>query len=191
MIDKVKLKLSGGFYEITYGDDFSVKSDCENHLVYEEKGIWYVISDHDGGKDGNSTILFPRDIQLHSFILEGTDIALKCDLLKADTVYFDLKNSAGEIRNLYGQKIGISMGKGEIRANIKELHTLKIDCGYGTVNAELPSDTTGYNITSNCGMGEVTLNSIKLPRQYVKNANGKNISIICGMGCVNINTFMR
>lgn len=191
MINKVKLKLSGSFYEITYGDNFSVKDDCGNHLVYEEKGIWHVISDPDGRKNSNSVITIPRDVQLHSFILEGTDIALKCDILKANTVYFDLKNSAGEISNLYGKKIGISMGKGEIRVGIKELDTLKIDCGYGTVNAEIPADTIPYNIRSSSGIGEVNLNSIKLPRQYVKNDNGKDINIVCGMGCVNINTFMR
>ncbi len=191
MIHKVKLKLSGGFYEIVYGKEFSVKSFDTNHLVYEEDEVWYVVSDPNGRSEGNSTIVIPCDFNLKSFIMEGTGIALKCDTIKADTVYLDFKNSAGEINNIYGGRIGISMGKGDVRVNIKELDTLKIDCGHGTVNVELPYDDTGYDITSNCGMGEVTLNSMKLPRQYAQNDNGKIIYIVCGMGNVNINTYMR
>ncbi len=191
MIHKVKLKLSNGFYEIIYGKDFSVKGDGIKHLIYEENGTWYVCSDPNSCSDGNSIIEIPWNAQLKSFILEGAAIALKCDTVKADTIYIDLKNSAGEVSNIHGKKIGISMGKGNVRATIKALNTLKIDCGHGMVNAELPYERCGYNITSNSGMGEVILNSIKLPRQYAKNEGEKNIDVVCGMGCVNINTYLR
>lgn len=191
MIHKVKLKLSNGFYEIIYGKGFSAKSDGIKHLIYEENETWYVCSDPNNRSGGNAVIEIPFDAQLKSFILEGTDIALKCDTVKADTIYFDLKNSAGEVSSIHGKKIGISMGKGDVRAVIGSFNTLKIDCGYGRVNVELPFERCGYNITSDCGMGEVILNSIKLPRQYTKNGSEKNIDVVCGMGCVNINTSLR
>ncbi len=191
MICKVKLKLSNGFYEIINGDSFTVRSSDTNHLIYEENGVWHVVSDPNGRSVGNSTIVIPWDFQLASFMLEGTNIGLRCDMAKAETVYFDLKNSAGEINNIFAKKIGISMGKGEVRANVKKLDSLKVDCGYGTVKIDIPYVQSGYCITSRCGTGEVMLNSMKLPREYTQNDGVKNINIVCGMGQVYINTYIR
>ena len=191
MISKIKLNLSGGFYEIIKGTDFSVASDDSNHLEYENDGVWYVLSDPDGRQNGNSVIMIPYESELELFTLIANDVAIKCDFIKAKKVYFDLKNTAGEFCSIDGGKIGISMGKGDARFGIKTLEALKVDCGYGTVNVDLPQNPLGYNITSACGVGEVTLNSRKLPREYNDPNSGKIINIVCGMGHVNINTYKK
>lgn len=189
MVHSVKLDLKNGYYEIVRGNDFSVVSDGVNHLVYEEDEVWRVVSDPEGGGTGNTTITIPQDINIKSFFLYGKNTAIKCDTLNACTVYIDLKDGAGEFSDIKCDKVGISMGKGEMRAKITEVESLKIDCGYGTVNVDLLKDN--YNITSNCGMGEVSLNSEKLPKKYENKIIGKNIDIVCGIGRVNINTYLR
>lgn len=191
MISKVKLKLSNGFYEIVNGMDFAVTSEDTRHLVYEEDGVWNVVRDPDGRHNGNVVIMIPQDAELKNFMLYGNDVAIKCDFIKAYKVYFDLRNSACEVKNIVGEKIGIAMGKGDGRFNITEFGALKVDCGRGTVNVELPKSSCGYDITSTCGIGEVTLNSQKLPRTYNDINSGNIINIVCGMGRVNINTYNK
>lgn len=189
MVHSLKLDLKNGYYEIVRGDDFNVISDDVNHLVYEEDGVWYVVSAPNERRMGNTTITIPQDINIKSFFLYGKNTAIKCDTVNARNVYIDLKDSAGEFFNIKCDRVGISMGKGEVRAKITEVESLKIDCGYGTANVDLLKGN--YNVTSNCGMGEVSLNSKKLPREYENKTPGKNIDIVCGIGRVNINTYLR
>ena len=188
MVHTIKLNLKNGYYDIYKGNNFAVESDV-NHLVYQEDGVWYVVGDPDGGKTGNSYIMIPFDANIRKFFVHGKDVAIKCDNVKADTVYIDIKDGVGEFCDIKCGKAGIAMGKGEIRAKITELESLNIDCGYGTLNVDLPDDK--YDITSNCGMGEVVVDSKKLPRQYARKNNGKTVNIICGMGSVKINTNLR
>ncbi len=191
MIHTVKLDLKNGYYEIVRGKDFNVESDSANHLVYKEDGVWYVVSDPDSGKAGNTFITIPQDVEIKNFFLHGKNTAIKCDNIKSHTIYIDIKDGVGEFLDIKCDRMAIAMGKGEIRTKITELESLKVDCGYGSVNVDLPYMKDGYDITSNCGMGEVTLNSEKLPRQYTVINSGKTIEIICGLGCVNINTYSR
>ena len=60
MVRSISLTLSGGEFEIVYGTDFSVKSDCLDHLVYEKDDVWYVVSDPQHTKYANTTNTIPN-----------------------------------------------------------------------------------------------------------------------------------
>ena len=187
MILSVKLELSGGDFEIIRGDNFSVTSDCLDHLVYEKDGVWHVVSDPCRGKYASTTITLPYKYSFHNFTLKLTDGALKMCDTESKNILFEIKNSAAEIEKIISQKLYISMSRGNIRINADSKHT-NIDCGYGTVDIKMAQKKDEYRISSQCGMGKVTLNSSVLPRKYQPDNGEYEIYIVCGMGEVNITT---
>lgn len=188
MINSVRLKLSNGYYEIVAGTDFCVLSDTQEHLQYEDRGVGYIESDSCAGIGGINLITIPKDSGFNSFIVYLENGAIKAPSINAHKIYIELKNSAGEFDGLKADKIGLSLGKGSLRANVNNARELNIDCGMGNMDIRLGRKESSYKITSKHGMGVVNLNSKTLPRVY-ETENGENyVNIICGMGGVNINT---
>ena len=187
MISSVKLDLSGGDFEIIRGDNFSVTSDCLDHLVYEKDGVWHVVSDPCRGKYANTTITLPLERSFHNFALNVTDGAIKMCSVESENISFDIKNSAAEIEKTISQNLYVSTSRGNIRINADSKRS-NIDCGYGTVDVHMARKKEGYSISSQCGMGNVTLNSSVLTKKYHSTDGEYEIHIICGMGEVNITT---
>lgn len=187
MIKSVKLELSGGEFEICCGEDFSVTSDTLNHLVYEKDGVWHVVSDPCHGKYASTVITLPYGHSLRNFALYITDGAVKMCRTECENISFDIKNSSAEVESIVTDKLYISVSRGNLRINADSGYT-DIDCGYGTVDLRLPRKKDGYSITSQCGRGNVTLNSSVLPKKYHSDNSERRINVICGMGNVNIST---
>lgn len=188
MITRIKLSLANGYYEIKEGTDFAVISEDADHLVYEENGIWNVVSQPGGVKGGNSIITVPPDAVPYAVYIEGENIGLNCDFINTQKLFLDMKSSACEINNVSSGKIKIEMGRGDMRISASEFSNLHINCGYGNIVADLYGRDL-YNITTKCGNGEIILNSRRLPRGFCENNDGNNINIICGMGRVEVNTY--
>lgn len=188
MICKVKLSLTNGYYEIKEGKEFDIISEDSYHLVYEENGIWNVVSQPGGAKNGNSIITVPLDAVPYAVYIEGENIGLNCDFINAQKLFLDMKNSACEVNNVSSEKIKIEMGRGDMRISASDFSNLHINCGYGNIVADLYG-REHYNITTKCGNGEIIMNSRKLPHGFCENNDGNNIDIICGMGRVVVNTY--
>lgn len=186
MIKSVKLELSGGDFEIIYGNDFSVTSDVLNHLVYEKDGVWHVISDPCHGKYATTTITVPHSYCFTDFQINLTDGALKLCRTESKNIEFNITNASAEAETAVAENLYISVGRANLRISADAVNT-NIDCGYGTIDIRFPKKT-GYSITSQCGMGNVTLDSAVLPKKYCSANGDRKINIICGMGDVNINT---
>ncbi len=184
MINSVKLEISGGDFEIAYGDDFSVTSDCLNHLVYEKDGIWHVVSDPCHGKYAKTLITLPYLRTFVNFQINLSDGALKLCKTDCKNIEFNLKNASAEADTITAQNLYISIGRANLRISA-DAQATSIDCGYGTVDLRLTKDS--YSINSQCGMGKVTLNSSLLPKKFGNNNGDRKINVICGMGDVSIN----
>ena len=187
MIKSVKLDLSGGDFEIAYGSDFSVASDVLNHLVYEKDGVWHVVSDPCRGRYANTVITLPYERSFHNFALNIKDGAVKMCKTECDNISLEIKSSSVEIEKINSQELYISMSRGNLQINADSAYT-DIDCGYGTVDIRMQRRKDGYAVTSQCGMGNVTLNSSILPKKYQSDNSERKINVICGMGDVNIST---
>ena len=185
MINSVKLELSGGDFEITNGEIFSVTSDCLDHLVYEKDGVWHVVSDPCHGKYAKTVITLPYLRAFTNFQINLSDGAL--DLCRTDckNLEFNLKNASAESDTVTAQNLYISIAHSNLRI-LADSQSTSIDCGYGTLDLRLTKGN--YSIKSQCGMGKVTINSSLLPKKFENNDGDRKINVICGMGDVNINT---
>ena len=186
MIKSIRLELSGDDFEITYGTDFTVTSDISKHLVYEKNGVWHVISDPCHGKYGRTIITIPYGYSFTDFQINLTDGALKFCKINSENAELNLKNASVEAdtisKNLY-----ISISRANLRI-FADSQAINIDCGYGMVDLRLVKARDGYSISSQCGIGNVTLNSSLLAKKFESNNGARKINVICGMGDVNINT---
>ncbi len=187
MIKSMKLKLSGGEFDIRRDVDFSVTSDSLAHLVYEKNGIWFVESDPCRGKYAKTVITLPYQHSFSDIVIEMTDGTLNICEINCDNIELTLKESALGADMISTLNLYINSANSDvcIRANSQ---LTSIDCGFGTVNLSLTPYKYGYKIHSECGMGNVTLNSVLLPKKHISEMGKRRIDIICGMGDVNINT---
>lgn len=185
MINSVKLELSGGDFQITHGEDFSVTSDCLNHLVYEKDGIWHVVSDPCHGKYAKTVITLPYLSTFTNFQVNLSDGALNLCKTDCKSLEFNLKNASAETDTVTVQNLYISIGYSDLRV-LADAQFTNIDCGYGTLDLRLTKGN--YSIKSQCGMGKVTLNSSLLSKKFENSDGDRKINVICGMGNVNINT---
>ncbi len=188
MIRSVKLILSGGYYDIIYGDGFSVSGKVSQYLEYEKNGIWYVKSNPYRGSEDDTLITVPYDFEFKSFVLKLNEGAAKVCPINCEKAYFEINNSAVEISDVSAERIGLALGKGNVVINSDPAIEMDIDCGFGTVDLRLKKSCDGYFVKSKRGMGEIILNSVRLPRQYENNEGKRVVNVICGMGKVNINT---
>lgn len=186
MVKSISLTLSGGEFEIVYGTDFSVKSDCLDHLVYEKDDVWYVVSDPQHTKYANTTITIPYQSIFYTVLINITDGVLEMCKTACENIFLYIKNSTVEADTV-SQRLRIAVGHGNARICAKASY-INIDCGYGTIDLHPEHIKNGYKINSKCGMGNVTLNSAVLPKQYVSQEGERQIEVICGMGAVNIYT---
>lgn len=187
MIKSVKLELSGGDFEIRHGEDFSVTSAALNHLVYEKDGVWHVVSDPCHGKYAATVITIPYSYSFTNFQITLNDGALRLCKTKCKNIELNIKNASAEAEAALAENLYISASRGNLRISADAVCT-NIDCGYGTVNLNLLQKNTGYSISSQCGMGNVTLNSAVLPKKYCSDNGERKINVICGMGDVNLST---
>ncbi len=187
MIKSVKLELSGGEFEIVYGKDFSVSSDTLKHLVYEKSSVWHVISDPCHGKYAKTVITIPCGYSFTNFQINLVDGVLRICKTDCENIEFNLKSASAEVDTVTAQNLYISISRSDLRISIDTKNT-NIDCGYGTVDLMFSQDKNGYSINSQCGMGNVILNSSLLPKKFKSNNGDRKINVICGMGDVNINT---
>lgn len=187
MIKSVKLELSGGDFEIRHGEDFSVTSDALNHLVYEKDGIWHVVSDLCHGKYAVTVITIPYSYSFTNFQITLNDGALRLCKTECKNIELNIKNASAEAETASAENLYISASRANLRISADAGNT-SIDCGYGTVDLRLLRQKDGYSISSQCGMGNVTLNSAVLPKKYKADNGTRKINVICGMGEVNIST---
>lgn len=185
MINSIKLELSGGDFEITQGEGFSVTSDCLNHLVYEKDGVWHVVSDPYHGKYAKTVITLPFLRAFTNFQINLTDGALNLCKTDCENMEFNLKNASAESDTVTSENLYISIAHSNLRI-LTDSQSTNIDCGYGTLDLRLTRGS--YSIKSQCGMGKVTLNSSVIPKKFECNNGNRKINVICGMGDVNINT---
>lgn len=190
MIKSVKLKLCGGFFDIVTGDGFGISSESVNNLQYEQDGIWNVVTDP-CAVGGETVITLPRNVKFRSFILEISDGAFSVDMVEADKLFVDVRNSAGEVKSICGRKIGLSVGRGSMRVDKCDAKDIKLDCGWGSIDINLAESEAAYSLTCCHGMGEVMYNSRSLPREYKTEVGENTVEVVCGRGRVNINTVKR
>lgn len=186
MIKSMKLKLSGGEFTIQRDVDFSVTSDSLAHLVYEKNGIWFVESDPCRGKYAKTAITLPYQYSFSNIIIEMTDGTLNVCELDCDNIEFNIQKSVFTADMIKTQNLHIKSANSTIYAHVNP-HLTSIDCGFGSVILNLTPYKFGYKIKSKCGVGNVSLNSVILPKNYISQNGERRIDIICGMGDVNIN----
>lgn len=185
MINSIKLELSGGDFEITLGEDFSVTSDGLNHLVYEKDSVWHVVSDPCHGKYAKTVITLPYLRAFANFQVNLSDGALNLCKTDCKSLEFNLKNASAETDMLTAENLYISIGHSNLRI-LADSQFTNIDCGYGTVDLRLKKNS--YSIKSQCGMGKITLNSSLVPKKFETADGDRKINVICGMGDVHIYT---
>ena len=186
MIKSMKIKLSGGEFEIVRGTDFSVTSDNLAHLIYEEKGVWHIVSDPCKGKYAKTLITLPYQHIFSDIYIEMSDGTLDiCDII-CDNFEIRISGASLVAQTIHSQNLYLSASKADVHINADSVMT-DIDCGYGCVTMNFKSYSFGYKISSKCGMGNVSLNSVVLPKRYVSDIGERRINVICGMGNVNIN----
>ena len=178
MIKSVKLELSGGEFEIIYGTDFCVTSDASNHLVYEKDSVWHVMSDPCHGKYAKTVITIPCGYSFANFQINLTDGALKLCKTDCENIEFNLKSASLEADTAVAENLYISTSRADLRISLDAKNT-NIDCGYGTVDLMFLQNKNGYSINSQCGMGNVTLNSSLLPKKFNSNNGDRKINVIC------------
>lgn len=187
MIKSIDLQLTGGEFRIIQGDDFTIRSDSLDHLIYEKDEVWHVISDICRGKYADTVITLPIIRSFHKVSVKITDGTLSMCPMQCKEIIFNIRSASVDVADVISQRLKIDIGSGNLKINADSYQTY-IDCGYGTVNLNMSREKQAYSIDSKCGMGNVTLNSMLLPKQYKSPEGEHKIHIICGMGEVNINT---
>lgn len=188
MINAVDIEVYGGYYEIVQGMDFGVSSSAAEFVTYEHEGVWYVRGDKCRGRSAQTLIILPDNAQLARFSLTVSDGAFKIDTLSADAVIINANNSSGEVRLGSVGALRLDVGKGTLRANVRDCEKCKVECGKGQVDLTLGKTDGGYCIKSRHGIGNVTHNCISLPRQFHSDDGHVPVNIVCGMGNVNLYT---
>ena len=188
MISAVDIEVYGGYYEIVPGMDFNISDSGAGFVTYEDSGVWHIKGDPCRGRVADAVITIPYDLVLRRFSLAVRDGAFYVKALSAREIVIDGANSAGELEVSRGDYISLSVGKGTLRANIKECTSADIECGSGSADITLGKAEGGYSISAKHGVGSITLDSVSLPREYQKSGGKSSVCVVCGMGSVNLYT---
>ena len=132
MIKSMKIKLSGGEFDIVRGTDFSVTSDNLAHLVYEKNGVWHVISDPCRGKYAKTVITLPYQHIFSDIYIEMSDGTLNICDISCDNFEIHITGASLETQTIHSQNLHLSASKADVHINADSQMT-DIDCGYGIV----------------------------------------------------------
>jgi len=193
------------------GNHLTVETNNE-YITYEHIGQKLKIKEkkHNvlNNKNSKLIITLPSNIELDVFEIQSG--AGKIDVDRISSKKADIELGAGKvdfaILNVYGNadidggageitigngsinNLDLDMGVGKVTLNSKLLGNTDIDAGVGELNINLLESISNYSITTNKGLGSITLNG----EDITNVGNGINrINIDGGVGSINITTIER
>ncbi|MGN0163268.1 MAG: hypothetical protein ACI4EA_06775 [Candidatus Ornithomonoglobus sp.] len=183
----IELELSNGDYRIIYGNKLGVSSDAP-FLCYTENNIWHIVSDPEKKNGLDAVVTLPAGCE-HEFIkIKSQNAGIYSSNLSAGTVELELKKCRTRFRNITARRVIISAVHGSNEISLKPLISADIDCGFGSLKAELRKSIREYYIEALCGAGSLVIDGVMTGRNYRTGAaDGIKINVRCGLGNMIIN----
>lgn len=186
MVKRVELKIGNGFFDIVYGDSFSIECKEVPFLCYEENDIWHVVSNPEPGESCNAVITLPKGIRLESFSVMLYDGAANVCEINSGMVDIEIRNATAEFEYIKARRINATLGKGSAVINAQPQVAAEFDCGFGDMLINLKKGN--YKIKSVRGNGRVSIGSSAVPREFESDEpNGVKVNLRCGLGNVDVN----
>lgn len=186
MIKRVELKIGNGFFDIVYGDSFSVECKEAPFLCYAENDIWHVVSNPEPGENCNAVITLPKGIKLEGFSIQLYDGAANICELDSGTADIEVKNASAEFTYIKARRISAKLGRGSMIINTQPLVAADFNCGFGEMIINLKKGN--YRLKSLKGNGRVSIDSSAVPREFESGKpDGIQVNIRCGLGNVDVN----
>lgn len=201
-IKNIKAQIAFGKVIIKYGDEFKVEAENiqekffklinnNNYLTIEYLSNNKFEIKKEKFHTPEFTITIPKDFTLENLDLDIGASELKIDSIKAKSS--TLNSGAGVIiaNDIEFNNLDLKCGVGTAEIGGKVDGDVRIEVGLGTVDLDLVGNIDHYNISSECGLGNVNLNGQNFSGigENQKNTYDAlyNIQIECGLGSVNLN----
>ncbi|MBR3270036.1 DUF4097 family beta strand repeat protein [Candidatus Saccharibacteria bacterium] len=92
------------------------------------------------------------------------------------------------VENLRTKDLEMALGIGETKIESLEVENANISTGIGEVSVGLKSKAEDYTISTEKGIGEITLNGKSIPDHSTRGEGSKKVEIKGGIGAINITT---
>ena len=183
----ISLELSNGHFDIVKGAEFAAYGGGMPLLCFEENGIMHVITNPDGGGLYDGQIVIPETARLENITIKLKCCSIMADELNAGIFELSMSESSAEFVNINARRINVSTGRSNLVMNAAPVISAEFKCGFGNVSIVLAKNKRGYFYTTECGKGQLIINSQQQKRKYSAGISGGiPIYVQCGLGTVDI-----
>lgn len=190
-IEALDIDLSAASLKIIVGERFSLSTNIENLTVNSDDSRLYIkqeqktISIH-STKIGEIILTIPANVKFQYFKLDAGAGEVDIELLNTQNA--EIEMGAGAL-TVNGGEIGgldLDLGVGETNLTATLNGNTTINCGVGETNIILVGQKSDYTLDIDTGIGEITLDKMRIKNDTVI-GNGKNeLEIDGGVGSINI-----
>ena len=188
MIKGIILKLANGYFEIVDGSKPEVISENAPFLEYTENGIFHAEVSPDIGISYDARIILPCNLRMEFVQISLCEGALAAYGFDTGTFDMDIKNASFSTGLIKTRRMNVSLGNGSAVISAAPLIGGSFECGSGSMTVNLQRNPHGYKFYSSRGEGEVVINSVHTPRNYIcQDCGDTEIKLRCGLGRMEIN----
>ena len=209
-VENLEIDLSGARLEIKTGNEFSVESDHKYLKLENTDGLLLIKEDHPAFSvcsEGVRIILtVPEDAVFDKVTISAGAGLVEIDTLLSERLSLELgagevnidklvastrakiNGGAGEL-NIGGGELAdldLDMGVGEVNLESRLTGDCSIDYGVGELNLTLTGTLDDYCITLDKGVGEATIDGVKMSDGAVYGDGENSIEIDGGVGAMKI-----
>lgn len=212
-IENLDLDINAAEFNIMTGEEFKIEASninekckiklSENTLKIEDyKGSWNI----NNSKDAKITLYIPEETILNKVKIDFGAGETKIDNLNAQNIDLNLGAGKVTINNISSTKTNIDCGAGEVSIKNADVSNMKlnagvgkisfngyirgnseIECGIGELNLDLKGTIEDYEIETEHGIGEITINGDNIKNDTTTGSGENKIKIEGGIGAIKIN----